>query len=254
MQLEFESNYRDKILYIRFSEPVSIESKTDVLKWRAQWTDALKSWHSPYKAMIDLTNIQTIADTDEVKEAFAQMARFFKGFFLRKAAGFGKEFGDLLPFETFSEEDQASQCLGKRERKKVKPGDFRSAIQFENDFRQHVIELTFSDKVSITTSEQVIELKDKLTNNLMQWHSKWSLLIDCTNLETVSPELEKDFERMFKFLTGFFMKQVIGYSPAGKDSVYPFKVYRSRHKSVAILEGEGLTSGDDANCSSRTQP
>ena len=253
MQLEFESNYRDKILYMRFTEPTTISSKTDVLKWRAQWTDALKSWHSPYKAMIDLTNIQSIEDTEEVKQAFSQMARFFKGFFLRKAAGFGKEYGELLPFETFVEEKMAADNLGIRERKQVKPGDFRTAIQFENDFRQHVIELTFSDKVSITTTEQVVTLKEKLTNNLMQWHSKWSLLIDCTNLETVDPKLEKDFERTFKFLRGFFMKKVIGYSPANKDSTYPFKVYRSRHKAVAELEGEGITSGDEADCLSKKQ-
>ena len=101
----------------------------------------------------------------------------------------------------------AADNLGIRERKQVKPGDFRTAIQFENDFRQHVIELTFSDKVSITTTEQVVTLKEKLTNNLMQWHSKWSLLIDCTNLENVDPKLEKDFERTFKFLRGFFMKK-----------------------------------------------
>lgn len=251
MNIDFESNYRDKILYMSFKEPTKIGSKTDVLKWRSQWTEALKSWHSPYKAMVDLTNLEEVSESSDVKDALSNMLRFFKGLFLRKAAGFGKEFGELLPFDSFNSEDDAASHIGIRERKDRTPGDFRSTMQFENHFQQHVIELSFLSPVSIETSEQVIALKDKLTNNLMQWHSKWSLIVDCTNLLNVEKSLDKDFERTFKFLRGFFMKEVIGYSPADKDAEYPFKVYRSRHKAAAVLENEGLTSGSDANCSSR---
>jgi hypothetical protein len=253
MNLDFESNYRDKILYMSFKEPVSINSKADVLKWRALWTDALKSWHSPYKALIDLSNVEKVEDSEEVRDALSNMIRFFKGFFLRKAAGYGKEFGELLPFDSFSSEEEASKSIGIRERKAVKPGDFRSAIQFENHFQQHVIELSFTDEVEITTSEQVITLKDKLTNNLMQWHSGWNLLVDCSSVKKIDESLQKDFDRIFKFFSGFFMKQVIGYAPSSAGNWHPFKVYRSRHKAAAALESEGFTSGSDANCSTREQ-
>jgi len=254
MKIKFDPNYKDKILYMSFSEPVSIKSKSDVLSWRSQWTDALKSWHSPYKAMIDLSNLEEVNDNSEVREALNNMARFFKGFFLRKAVCFGKEMGDSLPFESFQDEKIAAKSLGIRERKKLEPGDFRSAIQFENHFQQHVIEVSFADLVSISTPEQVVTFKEKLTNNLMQWHSAWSLLVDCTNLTDVDKNLENDFERIFKFLRGFFMKQVIGYSPAAPTAWYPFPTYRSRHKAAAALESEGFISGSDANCSSRQQP
>ena len=37
----------------------------------------------------------------------------------------------------------------------------------------------------------------------MQWHSKWSLMVDCTNLE-IAPEVDEDFEQMWKVLRGFY--------------------------------------------------
>lgn len=251
IELEFESNYRDKLLYIRFVSETVIASKSDVLAWRSQWTSALKSWHSPYKAIIDVSNLKEVAKDQEVAAAFENMGKFLKGFFLRKAACFGNPTITNLPFENFPTEEQASEYLGVRKRKASVPGDFRSSIVFENHFRQHVVELSFAEPVVISTEEQVKTLHDKLTNNLMQWHSKWSLLVDCSNITNVDPSLTDSFEKAFRALRGFFMKQVIGYMPQSKESQYPFKVYRSRHKAAAALENEGLTSGDDANCSSR---
>jgi hypothetical protein len=84
----------------------------------------------------------------------------------------------------------------------------------------------------------------------MQWHSKWSLLIDCANLE-IAPDAVPAFEKFLTVMGGFFMKAAIGYAPKGASESYPFKVYRARHRAAAELTGEGNFSGDKADCKSR---
>lgn len=251
LQVKFENNYQLKYMTQTFVEPVHLTSPADVKKWRAQWMTALSSWHSPYKALIDCTNLK-IDDTPEVIKAVEIMVKFFNGFFLRKVVGFSPEAETMkhLPFEIFPNIEDASVGLGIRTPKAATPGDFRSSIQFQNHFQQHVIELNFAEPVLINTREQVTVLKSKITNTLMQWHSKWSLMVDCTNLE-IDPVVHPDLERMFKGLNGLFMKKVIGYSPKGAKETYPFEVYRARHKAAAQLEHEGSFSGDAADCKSK---
>lgn len=252
MNIEFESDYRNKILFQNFKEETHINTYKDVLQWRSQWTKALSSWHSPYKTLVNCSNLHAASDK-EIGDKFSTMMKFFEGLFLKKIIGYGYSEGQghkNLPFEIFKTEEEASKALGIRQRSQAEPGDFRSSIQFENHFRQHVIELTFSQPVTINSKKQVLALKSKLTNNLMHWHSGWNLLIDCNNVE-FSEEVTEDFEKIITFFKGFFMKEVIGYLPKSLDLKYPFKVYRSRHKAAAILENEGMNSGEDANCASR---
>jgi len=251
LQVKFEHNYQLKYMTQVFTEPVRLSTPADVQKWRAQWMTALTSWHSPYKALIDCTNLE-IDDTPEMVKAIEIMVKFFNGFFLRKVVGFSPDAEKLkhLPFEVFENIDDASVGLGIRTPKASTPGDFRSSIQFQNHFQQHVIELNFAEPVLISTKEQVAVLKSKIMNTLMQWHSKWSLMIDCTNLE-IDPIVHPDLDRMFKSLAGLFMKTVIGYSPKGAKETYPFQVYRARHKAAAQLEHEGSFSGDAADCKSK---
>src|SRR5690606_2603525 len=109
------------------------------------------------------------------------------------------------------------------------PSDFRSAIQIQNHFRQHVMEVGLAGPVVISETEQVQILRSKIMNNLTQWHSKWSLLFDCTNLE-IDPATHPQWELMFRAFRGFFMKDVVGYSPKGPKETYPFPVYRARHR------------------------
>jgi len=251
LQVKFEHNYQLKYMTQSFAEPVHLSSPTDVQQWRSQWMAALSSWHSPYKALIDCSNLES-NDTPEINKAIELMIKFFTGFFLRKAVGFSPNAANLkhLPFEIFESLEDASIALGIRTPKAATPGDFRSSIQFQNHFQQHVVELNFAEPVVISTSDQVVVLKSKIMNTLMQWHSKWSLMIDCTNLE-VDPIVHPDLERMFKVLNGLFMKTVIGYSPKGAKETYPFPVYRARHKAAAQLEHEGSFSGDAADCKSK---
>ena len=45
------------------------------------------------------------------------------------------------------------------------------------------MEITFANKAVMDDLKKFTMLKSKITNNLMQWHSAWSLLIDVTELE-----------------------------------------------------------------------
>jgi hypothetical protein len=246
MELSFEHDFQNKYMVQRFIAPTKLGSKSDVTTWRSQWTKELSKWHAPYKVLVDARQLE-VSDLADVKEALELMIKFFQGFFLRKICAFGLTNGNL-PFENFATEEEAWQCLGLRQPKSIEPLDLRSAIQLQNHFQQHVIELGFAHPVVIKNKDDVQVLRSKLQNNLMQWHSKWSLLIDCTNL-TVDGAATQDLERLLKVLKGFFMKDAVGY---GAKDGYPFPTYRSRHRAAGILEGEGNFSGDAADCKSKS--
>ncbi len=252
MNLEIENDFQQKVMSQTFTAPTVLATPADVQAWRTKWMAALSSWHSPYKLLVDCSQL-TIEDKDGVAKALDLMVKFFNGFFLRQVVGFGKQDGrghELLPFSVLPTEEAAGLELGLRTRTARAATDFRSTIQLQNHFQQHVVELNFSEPVLLETKEQLATLKSKLTNNLMQWHSKWSLMVDCTNLE-VEASARPEFERMLTVLKGFFMKGAIGYSPKGPKESYPFAVFRARHKAAAELEGEGNFSGDKADCKSK---
>lgn len=262
MNLEFEHNYQKKYLIIRLKEASKLASDQDILSFRQQWMQALSSWHSPYKAIIDASNLSIdLAETDEARRSFQQSwqrtAKLLEGFFLRSAVIWGlqqKEWSDLLPFPVVETEQEAFQALSIRlEASSKVAANFRESIQFQNHFRQHCVELSFSDLVNIDDEAKMRTLRSKLTNNLMQWHSPWNLLIDCSHLQ-IDPKIFASFEAMTRFFRGFFLKDVIGYSPQSKTLSYPFPVYRSRHIAAAKLEAEGQFSADEANCQSRKNP
>lgn len=250
MSLKFEHDYQQRIMVQSFVEPTTLATATDVNKWRSQWMQELKSWHSPYKVIVDCAKL-TVADAPEVQDAIQRMLKFFEGLFLKSIVGFApQDPKPPLPFELVNTFEEAQAKAGVRGmRTPGAPADFRATIQFQNHFAQHVVELSFSDDVKIETKEQMVALKSKLTNNLMQWHSKWSLLVDCSRVE-FTPAVKEEWDKTAKFLSGFFMKACIGYGPKGPQDSYPFPVYRARHKAVAQLEAEGMFMGNDAHCRS----
>lgn len=254
MQVIFQHHYQQKYLEISFKETALLKSAEDVMEWRQQWLGALSSWHSPYKAVIDCQNLKVDPDGDhkDIKDALERMDKILAGFFLKKAVIFGldPDSHPLFPFPCAKDKAEAFVQAGIKQRAATTGDDFRSQISLQNHFRQHVIELTFETSVTIDSKEQMATLRSKLSNNLMQWHSSWSLLIDCVNLE-ISEDVKTEFDGMIRFFQGFFLKDVIGYRPKSKDLFYPFKVYRSRHNAAAKLESEGNFSGEDANCQSR---
>ena len=65
--------------------------------------------------------------------------------------------------------------------------------------------------------------------------------------------MKEEFLHLAKAMQGFFLKQIVGYAPKAGKETYPFPVFRARHKAAAELEGEGLFSGDTAQCRSQTK-
>lgn len=254
MKLLTESDYRAKVLNISFEEAFTIATRDDITNLRTQWMKALQSWHSPYKALIDCKHLSIdSSNAEELTKAFAIMIKLLNGFFLRKAAGYNlsdQQNHKLLPFEVFDTEADARSYLGIREAKINKNNDLRSQIQFDNHFRQNTIELSSLSKVIFDSSDKIVTLKDKLTNNLMQWHSSWNLIVDCANI-SFTKESHGDFERMSKFFKGFFLKNIVGYNYTGDKTNFPFPVFKARHKAAASIVEQVQTSGDEANCRSR---
>ena len=255
MKLKFEHDFQQKIMTQSFEEPFRIDSAKSVQEWRSAWMQELKSWHSPYKLILNCANV-VVSDSPDVADAMSRMLKFFEGLFLRSVTGYGfdpsKGHG-LLTFKVVATFEDAQKEAGVRGmRDPSAPVDFRGAIQFQNHFAQHVIEMSFSDDLVIDSKEKVDAIKSKLTNNLMQWHSKWSLLIDCSRV-SFDPSVHEQWAKVMVFFRGFFMKVAVGYSPSDKNREnYPFETFRARHTAVAKLENEGHFMGNEAQCRSKT--
>jgi hypothetical protein len=252
MNIQFEHDYQAKVLSISFTDKTMLSKPKDIMMLRQRWLEALKTWHSPYKALLNLENLE-IEDTPEIRDELARMAKFLTGFFLKKAVAYNAGSMDpaMLPFDVASTEEEALSKVGLRKRPGAREAtDFRSSIQLTNDFQRQVVEMNFIAPAVVSSAEQAAQLKSKMTNNLMQWHSPWNLLIDCSQL-TFADQGAAEFEKLLKYFKSFFLKAAVGYSPAGPKDSYPFKTYRARHKAVAELVPEGNFSADEANCRSR---
>jgi hypothetical protein len=256
VKLKFEHDFQQKIMTQSFTEPLVIDSSATIKAWRSLWTQELKSWHSPYKLIIDCSNV-TYQGSSETDRELGLMFRFFEGLFLKSTVGFGFKASaghQSLPFKVLESFEDAQREAGVRGlRYPGAPADFRASIQLQNHFAQHVIEVSFSDDIIIDSREKIEDFKSKLTNNLMQWHSKWSLLIDCTRVR-FTDEMQADWKKLEAYFRGFFMKAVIGYSPQIEyRGAYPFQTFKARHAAVAKLESEGLFMGNDAQCKSKSK-
>ncbi|WGL60787.1 hypothetical protein QEJ31_04150 [Pigmentibacter sp. JX0631] len=249
--IEFENHFALKVVVIYFPNGYHINSEESLNILKNAWSKNLKSWHSPYTCLFDLRNF-TI--NSELELEFEKLIKFFKNFFMRKIIGFydknspsvNVSFDKIEGFE-----EAASQTgLARANSPERKVTDLRSKIQFDNDFNAHVMEISFLSETELNTKEDLAILKSKLQNNLMLWHTPYSIIINCLNL-SFSAEAKIEFNKINKFLSAFFCKKIVGYAPKGQKDTYPFLTYRSRHLAAGSLENEGLEAGDKANCSTR---
>jgi hypothetical protein len=239
---------------IHFPEGYRIASEEDLQELKRAWMQALRTWHSPYTLLFDARNFQV---EEPFREPFQKLVTFFKGFFMKRLVGFTEPERTPpqgLPFPVFESYEAAAKetGLGREGGLKRDMGNLRDRIVFENDFTAHVMEVSFLAETHFETAADVDVLKSKLTNVLMQWHSPYSLVFNCANV-SFSEEARAPFERLARFLKGFFCKTILGYSPRAdvpRES-YPFQTFRARHLAVAKLEHEGLVAGDVANCSTK---
>ncbi len=250
-KIVFENHFALRVVEIFFPEGFSITSEQDIAYLKEEWTKNLKSWHSPYTCLFDLRKF-TVAD--ELKDSFLRTIKFFSNFFMRKIIGFCEE-GDAYPELNFPvtvgyEKAAIEAGLAKGSGLKRDLENLRSRIQIDNDFNAHVMEIQFLAETELISKEDIHTLRDKVKNILRQWHTPYSILLNCVNC-SFSPEAAQEFLKVEKFLKSFFCKEIIGYAPKMAKETYPFKVYRSRHLAAAELENNGLQSGSVANCSTR---
>ena len=173
--------------------------------------------------------------------------------FLRKAVGYNWREGcnhELLPFAVLATEAEARQELGLRQQKRPRGDDVRSQIILQNHFRQQVVELSFSVPFVLDDDNKLGILKSKLTNNLMQWHSHWSLLIDCSNF-AIDAAYHQHFAELEIFLRRYFLQKIVGYHRQGKAQDFNFITFRAKHKAALQLERDTTIAGDEAHCRTR---
>lgn len=255
MKLTSESDYKAKVLFLSFEKRCVIEDSSGVKLFQNEWLKTLKSWHSPYKALIDCSNLSLEPKTENLSKDFEKLKKFLERFFLRKAVAYGlnKSSQNLgFPFPVCETKEEALKALGVRDllNRTFDKSNFRSLIAFDNHFKDETIELSFLSDIHLKDKKDLLTLKSKLMNNLMLWHSKWNLLIDCSKFKIDGPLFE-EFSLLEKYFKGFFLKEIVGYSPCLPKENYPFPVYRSRHKAVLNFSEAGRGEGDIANCSSR---
>jgi len=249
--IRFENHLNLRVMEVQFPEGYALANANDLQELRKAWMGALKSWHSPYTLLWDARDFQI---DDAMRPAFEKMLSFFKGFFMRRIVGFceeGKAPPDL-PFEVIPGYEAAAKetGLGREGGLKRDLADLRSRIQIDNDFTAHVMDISFLAETNLSGAKDIDIFKSKLTNILMQWHTPYSVLINCVNLR-FDAEAKEAFARLERFLKGFFCKSILGYAPVDAKETYPFRTHRSRHLAAGEVEHEGLTSGDKANCSTR---
>ncbi len=254
INVTFENHLSARVVEIHFAGGLRISDAKDVAELKAAWAENLKKWHSPYTCLFDCRDLQV---DEAARKDFERMIGFFKNFFMKTILGFAQE-GALpawCPFEVVEGYDAAVARTGLSRGAGLTRNldDLRSRIQIDNDFNAHVMEISFLADTDLKTPEDIQILKSKLQNILKMWHSPYSVLFNCSNLNFTT-EAATEFVRLEKFLKSFFCKKIIGYAPRGEKASYPFATFRSRHLAAADLEHSGIQSGAQANCSTRKSP
>lgn len=249
-KIEFENHFSARVIEIIFPEEYYIQSRDQLQYLKTKWQENLKSWHTPYTCVFDLRKFHV---DPPFQNDFIKLLKFFEKFHMKKIIGFKNE-DSVLPegiyFEVFPSYEEAVQNTGLARGAGLTRNieSLRERIVIENDFQAHVMEISFISDTVLETKEDIKILKSKIQNILRQWHTPYSVLINCVNLK-FSEEAKKDFLHLEKFLKGFFCKEIIGYSPRDQKDTYPFLTYRSRHVAAGKLESIGAISGDAARCS-----
>lgn len=254
IQVTFENHLSARVVEIHFPEGLKISDSKDIAELKSAWAENLKKWHSPYTCLFDCRNL--VID-EHCRRDFERLIGFFKNFFMKTILGFCLEGQkpEWSPFEVVEGYDAAVARTGLARGIGLTRNleDLRSRIQIDNDFNAHVMEISFLADTELNTGDDIHILKSKIHNILKMWHSPYSVIFNCVNLQ-FSAEAAQEFVRLEKFLRSFFCKKIIGYAPRAEKSSYPFPTFRSRHLAAAELEHSGIQSGAQANCSTRKQP
>ena len=253
LDIDFIPDYQRRLLTQEFKVSSTLAASADVKAWQKQWMAQLSSWHTPYKSLVDCQQL-CISDNEEVQTALATMLAFFQKLFLHKIAGYNcnkDKNHHLLPFPQYTTQAEAEKAIGIRGTRVSISKDLRSQVILLNHFRQQVVELSFSQQYHLDSDEKLNILQSKLANNLTQWHTKWSLLVDCANF-SLEPTFIDAFQKMTAFLQRYFLQSVVGYNNKQSADSFPFRVFRAKHRAALEIES-GDVAGDEAHCRSSSK-
>lgn len=120
------------------------------------------------------------------------------------------------------------------------------AIKFEHHLSERVLEIHFEDGLKIKSREDIEGLRTAWAEALKKWHSPYTCLFDCRNLE-LEKSLIEDFEGLIRFFKSFFMKKIIGFVGETEELPEPplpfevFQGYESAAQKTGLARGAGLT-------------
>ena len=130
-------------------------------------------------------------------------------------------------------------------------------IKFEHHLKEKVMEILFPEGYTLSSLDDLENLKKQWSDNLKKWHSPYSCLMDCRKL-TVEPSLASDFEKIIAFFSKFFMKKIVGFGlvDSGPYPHIPFPVIATYEEALVALgmgKGTGGLERDLTQLRSRIQ-
>jgi hypothetical protein len=255
MKIFFEHHYQKRILEVSFEQGTTLSTLTDIEYLKTEWLNALKTWHSPYKALLNLNGVSFALST-EAYSSLENLLKLLRKFFLKKAVGYSAQSNSNLPFLVVSSRELALQELGAQKVSAPTKNSlsFRESLVIEHDFFNKIIELSAKEALTFADEDHINILKSKLTNALMQWHSNWSLLINAESI-SFATELDDLWKKLEKYFSRLFMDKIIVYN-LSPENYAPFQKVRSRHKAISSLKTKDpLVNNNQANCQTRkTKP
>jgi hypothetical protein len=253
MKIHFENHFSDRLMEISFESnaTIAIDSLPRFLELQRRWSDNIMEWHTPYSCLVYIGGL-TIAPSTQ--KEFARMLTMFRGFHMRKIVGIiGPERSEILETEKsaflavgfdalYSTRDEAIKALGHRgiHGASANDGSTRNNIHIENFFDAEYMEISFATPTVMADADDVQELRTRVEYAIHQWHSGYSIVVDCSKL-SVASSTYCEFEKMEAFLRAFFCKGFFGYSPREGEN-YPFQIFLAKHLALENV-AKGVNSG-----------
>lgn len=244
LSLEFEPDFGRKVLWITFSSPTVMHQKEQWQDLKSRWCQELKLWHTPYKVLLDMSLVTFGSNHQDQLKSLQRTLQFFKGFHLKKAVIYGLPYDQDLPCANFMQKQAAMDYLGLRSSQSSLPSNqedhrklFRSSLVIYNHLQENTVELVLSQQTPLLTDWHVELIRSKLTNNLMQLHGSWWLLIDVSLVDQLSDSSLKPLRRMIRFFQGFFMVGAVAYGKVFNSSFdEKLRFFKTKHRALNDLK------------------
>lgn len=256
--VEFVNHFRERVMEVQLPNGLVLDDEETVRFLSQQWSQNILNWHTPFSCVLDCSHLRIAPG--QVK-TFQRFINHLRSFSMKKIIGFCESeaqrlelAGVELPFDLALGRDTALRAAGFRKRSSAtaaEDADLRDVLQFEHHFDQRVMEVLCLRQVEFSSAAEVAVLRDKFENMVLQWHSPFVLLLDCTSC-TFQPEAHAAFADFVGFARSFFCVGIVGFQPCGPRENYPFPTFRTRHRALeqcnALLDDSARAATTGARC------